>query len=701
MNIAPLQKKKIDSIRDVLSDLEKLSNLKSNSRLADIKTRFKNCATRVAIIGQVKSGKSTFLNAFLGETGLFPTDVNPWTSAITNLRINVPGDPTQGASFEFFDDHDWKRITEESPEAFHKLAEMLPGFDSEVLKNQGLELQSAAKKRLGKHYDVLLGSKHEYDFLTPDLMGRYVCVGVEADGSEATSSSGRYSALTKQADIYMRKPEFLSPIIISDTPGVNDPFLVRDEYTCRNLDIADIYLMVLSVHQALTNVDLALLNTLSAQDDKHIIIFINRIDELSRYETEVPEVIGDVTLRLSKAIPTSNFTVIAGSAYLGAHLSDGHKLEDILEPEQLDAYLDAVGAGGLQTDEEKIARFVGLDAVKREISGLMDSPRGTQRIDRLARDIDTEVNSLKLSARREHETIEAHLNKVESNNVLVAVSEINQEIELVREVAAKFEDLKTSAESQAQSMILDARDLLDAQFHKEIQTFVETQKEIVQNIFLGANGSGDKPVGFEIDILPIGASIRELASKAYDDARERIDAVVAAYQRASLDTISSSLGEQAKAISLDDLPNRGFSSSLVLKKKSLEATVYLRSSWEFWKKNKVDVDQSMSAIQTLMKDELYNGFVDLLNAFAMALSERFDTAMSKVSVSSRLAESQVKKYISLLERDKKTLTRLMESPKNLSLLSDKLRKQRSSAQSKLDALTAIENKVSYSTPLSA
>src|SRR5262245_43845039 len=42
---------------------------------------------RIAVVGQVKSGKSSFINALVRRPSLLPTDVNPWTTAITQLHF--------------------------------------------------------------------------------------------------------------------------------------------------------------------------------------------------------------------------------------------------------------------------------------------------------------------------------------------------------------------------------------------------------------------------------------------------------------------------------------------------------------------------------------------------------------------------------------------------------------------------------------
>jgi len=43
---------------------------------------------RIAVIGQIKAGKSSFINAFVQQPELLPTDVNPWTTG-KFCRISV------------------------------------------------------------------------------------------------------------------------------------------------------------------------------------------------------------------------------------------------------------------------------------------------------------------------------------------------------------------------------------------------------------------------------------------------------------------------------------------------------------------------------------------------------------------------------------------------------------------------------------
>ena len=65
----------------------------------------------ITILGQVKSGKTTLVNAMAGWADLLPSDVNPWTSVVTSLHLKPAAQPAErGAKFRFMTESDWDRL---------------------------------------------------------------------------------------------------------------------------------------------------------------------------------------------------------------------------------------------------------------------------------------------------------------------------------------------------------------------------------------------------------------------------------------------------------------------------------------------------------------------------------------------------------------------------------------------------------------
>ena len=57
---------------------------------------------KIAVVGQIKAGKSCFINALTDLPGFLPTDLNPSTSAITQLHFNQSAPTGDAAVFHFF-----------------------------------------------------------------------------------------------------------------------------------------------------------------------------------------------------------------------------------------------------------------------------------------------------------------------------------------------------------------------------------------------------------------------------------------------------------------------------------------------------------------------------------------------------------------------------------------------------------------------
>ncbi len=267
----------------------------------------------IAIAGQVKAGKSSLINVLVEEPGLLPADINPWTTVITKLHFGVPGKPQAGASFTFFNRGEWRRLSHGG--RTRELTERIfPGFDWNALHAQVEAMQKRAARKLGARFEDLLGTGHAYTAIAPGLLTRYVAAGAPDEEAQIAGGDGEYSDITKVANIYFDLGAFNFPTILIDTPGVNDPFLVRDEITRQNLESADICLVVLTARQPLSEADLNLLRVLRGLNKNRLIIFINKADEISGGQEVLHEVTRRVSALLRQEFPAANIQIVCGSA---------------------------------------------------------------------------------------------------------------------------------------------------------------------------------------------------------------------------------------------------------------------------------------------------------------------------------------------------------------------------------------------------
>ena len=283
-----------------------------------IRTLVEGIETRVccvAFAGQMKAGKSSLINVLVETPDLLPSGINPWTTVITRLHFGVPGKPRAGASFTFFDPGEWGRLS--AGGRTRELTEQLfPGFDWKALSSQVEAMQERARQKLGDRFEDLLGTEHVYPDITPHLLNRYVGAGHPGDTDCWEGAEGEFSDITKLADVFLDLGAFSYPTVLIDTPGVNDPFLVRDEITRQNLEAAGICVIVLTARQPLSTADLSLLRMLRGLKKDRLIIFVNKIDEIDGGEEVLREVSGRLSAVLQQEFPAADIPIVFGSAQL-------------------------------------------------------------------------------------------------------------------------------------------------------------------------------------------------------------------------------------------------------------------------------------------------------------------------------------------------------------------------------------------------
>lgn len=297
-------KQRIETSQDYLGEqLERIAN------------RLHSFEPTVSIIGQIKAGKSTLLNAMVGQTDLLPSDVNPWTSVITGLHLNSRNRPDNTrALFRFFDAEEWDRLVETGG----RLGEMAAraGFDSEVeeVREQVEQMRQTTEQRLGDEFHQLLGQSRAFPTIEKDTLDRYICYG-DPEDIEDGATEGVYADLTKLADLYIDLPGYPRGLCFRDTPGVNDTFMMREQITLNAISESRMCVVVLSAHQALNTMDLALLRIICSVESREVLIFVNRIDELAAPATDIKKIERDIRFTLSRMGMVNPMTILFGSGY--------------------------------------------------------------------------------------------------------------------------------------------------------------------------------------------------------------------------------------------------------------------------------------------------------------------------------------------------------------------------------------------------
>lgn len=195
-------------------------NFITDAQEKEILDKLNNDILTIGVIGQMKCGKSTFLNAFVFEDDILPAATTPMTAS---LSIITYGEEKKVIA-EFYSEDEWneQKVTAKRP---------LDGLDDdlEIAKINAAKELIEKSKELGSNLESLLGTKQEDSF---ENLIQYV-------GAE-----GRYVSITKSVRIYYPK-EYLKGVEIVDTPGLNDPIASREERTKEFLSKSDVVLLML------------------------------------------------------------------------------------------------------------------------------------------------------------------------------------------------------------------------------------------------------------------------------------------------------------------------------------------------------------------------------------------------------------------------------------------------------------------------
>ena len=188
--------------------------------LEEIKEKIEKDTLTIGVIGQMKCGKSTFLNSFVFKDNILPAATTPMTAALSVITYGEK----EHIVAEFYTADEW---AEQKIQALREESEATDTLDASKIK-AAKELVSKANK-LGTSLESYLGKTKEDSF---DQLIEYV-------GAE-----GKYVSITKSVTIYYPN-ECLKGVEVVDTPGFNDPIVSREARTKAFLAKADVVIMML------------------------------------------------------------------------------------------------------------------------------------------------------------------------------------------------------------------------------------------------------------------------------------------------------------------------------------------------------------------------------------------------------------------------------------------------------------------------
>lgn len=237
----------------------------------------------IGVIGQMKCGKSTFLNSFVFEEDVLPAATTPMTAALSVITYGKE----KSITAEFYSKDEWE---EQKVQASRPLDSVAGNTLEESKIKAAKELVDRASK-LGTTLESYLGKTQNDTF---DNLIEYV------------GADGKFVSITKAVTIYYPK-EYLKGVEIVDTPGFNDPIVSREERTKAFLKKADVVLLMLYAGRPFDATDRDILfKNVGQCGTGRVLIGINKYDipfENGETETEIKDYVKE---QLTKACKECN-----------------------------------------------------------------------------------------------------------------------------------------------------------------------------------------------------------------------------------------------------------------------------------------------------------------------------------------------------------------------------------------------------------
>ena len=266
----------------------------------------------ISIVGAVKSGKSSLLNALLfnGENVL-PKAATPMTAALTYIRYTP--EKNCRAEIEFFTAKEWEKM-----ESFAREYERIYAEAEEKLRKEDAEAERRGERRREVTRDRVIRSSRgrlteEYvsaKELVDSVRASHLDVASYLKGTEedrapvvisaATSSElvdkmrdyvgadGRFTPIVCATTIYLND-ERLDGYEIVDTPGTNDPVIFRGARTRQSLGSTDVVVAAITASQFLSESELEFLSDLLPRKGiKNFILVASQYDRaVGEMENEI------------------------------------------------------------------------------------------------------------------------------------------------------------------------------------------------------------------------------------------------------------------------------------------------------------------------------------------------------------------------------------------------------------------------------
>lgn len=186
-----------------------------------------NDILKIGVVGQVKAGKSSFLNSlFFDGESVLPRASTPMTAGLTVLRY---GEENK-FDIEYYNTNEWKLFSDKDAE-YNSLLNELRQNDPTATDAELIKRYNIPDDIVSAHELISKCSRRALGKIKPEAtVESKVFSGIkdlQSTLDNYVGADGAYTPITKCLTITL-KDDRLKGIEVVDTPGVNDPVLSRE-----------------------------------------------------------------------------------------------------------------------------------------------------------------------------------------------------------------------------------------------------------------------------------------------------------------------------------------------------------------------------------------------------------------------------------------------------------------------------------------
>lgn len=437
------QKRKIADIEMAISKVEKElgEDLSAEKRdISDQKEFLEDPGLQIAIVGTIKAGKSTFINA-LFEDYIASTEVTPETASLTKFRYS----DQNRLIVKFYNTEEWNKLWKSVEES-----------------------ENRSKNRIFREeYDNLHSNEIERDYVgkKDEIINVSNIKELKEKVKKYTSKQSREHYFVKELIVELNNQRVPKNVTIVDTPGLNDVIEYRSNITRDYIKRANVVIVCVNSTNSLTNEDyLTLIKVFeNAGDDLYkVIILGTKIDMLNKTKEDWDK-LNNEWKNLMKDYYKDSYlldkNIIGVSSFIHSNILDMQKTSNCDNEEAILAILKLAKNYGINAslsnfnsileNADKIKECTNIDKVhslmtKDILSKGVEIAMGDleRRYNSIITNINNKARELNLANEESRRTLDMDVEEKEAFKLAK-----NKEIELIEKtmdgLTKAFEDIKS------------------------------------------------------------------------------------------------------------------------------------------------------------------------------------------------------------------------------------------------------------------